>query len=199
VTDAEISTHSALGQTLNSLLAEARGEARLATKAASRWDRLGLALGLPSALLAGVAGAAGLATTAGRVPAAIMSLCVAALAGVGSFLNCDKRANEARRRAAMWQSVVTDGCLLAAFEGSRAPAFTIRNQIALLVARIEAIRVGDFDLVAESRNLGAGRIVELEADGRRASCAMCLHLSNWVDIHDCHDRDMLARSCTCPH
>lgn len=184
VTDAQISTHAGLGQTLNSLLADARREAGSASKAASRWNRLGIVLGLPTALLAGVAGAAGLATTAGRVPAAILSLCVAALAGVGSFLNCDKRANESRRLAARWQSVVTDVCLLTAFEGSRAPAAAIRDQIALLIARVEAIRVGDFDRAAELRDQGSGRKVGRKDHWVGSNCMPSLHLSNWVKMSD---------------
>src|SRR5437016_5220419 len=64
------------------------------SKRAALYGRAYYALGLPSVALAALAGAAGLASTAGRVPAAIIALVSAALGAAATFLNsAGQRAN----------------------------------------------------------------------------------------------------------
>lgn len=55
-------------------------------KLAKRWERVTLALGLPTAILSAVAGAVGLLSESGRIPAAITALVAAALVAAGTFL-----------------------------------------------------------------------------------------------------------------
>ncbi|MFI8930196.1 hypothetical protein ACIG3E_21235 [Streptomyces sp. NPDC053474] len=86
-----------------------RDEATLRVRRADRralwWAVVDVVLGFPAALLAGVSGAAGLATADARVPAAFLALLSAGLAAGAGFLRSDTRcvANKRARRA--WAAV----------------------------------------------------------------------------------------------
>jgi hypothetical protein len=182
--EAQIASHAALGVTMNSIIENARRESRRAAREAGLWKVIDIALGLPTAALAAVAGATGLASTAGRIPAAILALVAAALAAAGRFLVCSERANRANQRAAYWKTLATDGCLTAAFEGTRASAAEIRNQMAILVARQEAIGLGNFDRARVLREQGVGRIIAWPDSMISSACASSLHMPRWVDLSD---------------
>jgi hypothetical protein len=62
---------------------------------AKLWRGTNLVLGVPAAVLAAVAGATALATTAGRVAAGILALCAAGLGAVMTTLNAARRAEQA--------------------------------------------------------------------------------------------------------
>ncbi|MGH3882621.1 MAG: hypothetical protein ACRDRC_04345 [Pseudonocardiaceae bacterium] len=169
---------------MSTILENARREARRAKKSASIWRVVDVALGLPTAILAGLAGAAGLSSAAGRVPAAILALVAAALSAAGAFLKSAERAATAERHSALWQSLAADACLVAAFEGTKATAVEIRNQISLLIARQEAISLGDLDRAARLREVGPGRIIDSTDLVFLRSCATALHMPNWVRLYD---------------
>jgi hypothetical protein len=57
------------------------------SKRAAFWGRLNIAFGLPAVILAALAGATALASTAGRVPAAIIAFAAAIFTGASSWLN----------------------------------------------------------------------------------------------------------------
>lgn len=59
-------------------------EARNTATVARRWNIVYLALGLPTALVAAVAGAAGLASADGRVPAGVLAFVVAGASGAAA-------------------------------------------------------------------------------------------------------------------
>jgi hypothetical protein len=65
-------------------------------------------LGVPAAVLATIAGATGLASTAGRVPAAIIALVSAGLATATSFLNSNQNKVHNTRLSADWQKLADD-------------------------------------------------------------------------------------------
>ncbi|GAA0503427.1 hypothetical protein Ade02nite_35890 [Paractinoplanes deccanensis] len=75
---------------------------------ARRWGRVYFALGLPSAVLAGVAGATGLASTSGRIPAAIIALVAAGLGAAATFLDGARHREHHTAMSAAWQSLASD-------------------------------------------------------------------------------------------
>jgi hypothetical protein len=79
------------------------------------WATLDVALCFPAALLAGLAGATGLATTA-RVPAAVLALLSAGFSAGAGFLRSDVRriANKRSRRA--WGAVDAEARLVLALD-----------------------------------------------------------------------------------
>jgi hypothetical protein len=138
---------------------KAQEEARNAARAARQWSAVHLALGFPTAVLAAVAGATGLASTTGRIPAAILALVAASLSAGATFLKSDSRAAEAQRRAGALSILSTDARLVSAFEGNRARSAEIRNQLSLPVGRYDAILANDYDQARRLRDEGVGRPV----------------------------------------
>jgi hypothetical protein len=137
----------------------AGSEAKRASKSLRRWDAVFLGLGIPSAMISSVAGATGLGSAAGRIPAAALSLLAAAITAIATFLRSDARSSEARRRQAAWGSLAGDARLVSAFEGNRARTAHLRNQISLLQARQDAVREGSYEQAAKLRELGTGRLI----------------------------------------
>ncbi|MBT2367092.1 hypothetical protein J7E88_17710 [Streptomyces sp. ISL-10] len=80
---------------------EATRQKELAHRRAEFWTKTDIALGFPAALLAGTAGAAGLATADARIPAALLALASAGFAAGAGFLRSDtrRRANKRARHA----------------------------------------------------------------------------------------------------
>jgi len=68
-------------------------------------------LGLPAAVLATVAGATGLASTAGRVAAAIIALVAAGLTTAATFLNSDNNQRRNIVMSAAWSELADDARL----------------------------------------------------------------------------------------
>jgi hypothetical protein len=96
---------------LDQLIRDAGKKANNADHYADSWQYVHVVLGLLATVLAALAGAAALAATAGRIPAAIMALTAAGLAAANSFLRSDERydRNLARRNA--WQALERDARL----------------------------------------------------------------------------------------
>jgi hypothetical protein len=81
------------------------------------WQATDLVVGLSTAVLTAVAGATGLASTAGRVPAAVMALSAAALTAAVRFLGSNERYEKNRRRCIAWQVLGYEARLASAAEG----------------------------------------------------------------------------------
>lgn len=144
---------------IRDLVAYATTEAGAARKAARWWSLIHLWLGLPTAVVAAVAGITGLASTTGRVPAAILALAAACLSAASTFLGADGKATNSLRQAAAWTTLAADGRLVDAFEGNRAVSADLRNQLSLLLQRQDAILSGDLEVARQLREHGAGRVV----------------------------------------
>jgi hypothetical protein len=98
------------------VLEEARIGARRAKRRGKLWNATYLLLGLPAAVLAGVSGAAGLASPNARVAAAVLALLSAGFTAGSGFLRAEGRqqANLLRRYA--WQEVEVRARLVLARE-----------------------------------------------------------------------------------
>jgi hypothetical protein len=81
---------------------EATHQRKLAHRRAEFWAKAHIALGFPAALLAGTAGAAGLATADARIPAALIALASAGFAAGASFLRGDARCRANKRARHAW-------------------------------------------------------------------------------------------------
>jgi hypothetical protein len=104
-------TLDTLRQTADRLASDAERETALRLRSAARWDRAYLILGLPAAMLAAIAGATGLASTAGRVPAAVIALVSAGLSAAVIFLDSQKRAATDRALSGGWAQLAGDARL----------------------------------------------------------------------------------------
>lgn len=93
---------------LISLIAECDLRAYNTRQASKRWGSAYYLFGLPAAVLATISGAAGLASTAGRVPAAIIALVAAGLATAATFLNSSENKQQNSRLSAAWQELADD-------------------------------------------------------------------------------------------
>lgn len=93
---------------LDQLVDESDRYRRWHFKRAQLWGRVHIILGLPAAALSATAGATGLASTAGRVPAGILALVAAALAAGSSFLDSRSRAQWHDRLAGGWMVLRND-------------------------------------------------------------------------------------------
>jgi len=97
--------------TFRSLIAERDLNAFYLRRASRWWGRAYYVLGMPAVVLATIAGATGLASTAGRVPAAIIALIAAGLTAAATFLNsCDNQRNNIVMSAA-WSELADDARL----------------------------------------------------------------------------------------
>lgn len=82
------------------------------TRRTSRWwGRAYYLLGLPAAVLAAVAGATGLISAAGRVPAAIIALVAAGLTAAATFLKSDENQKNNIVMSAAWSELADDARL----------------------------------------------------------------------------------------
>ncbi|MBY8878554.1 hypothetical protein [Actinacidiphila acidipaludis] len=84
---------------------EARHKTHLADRRAAFWAFADIILGFPAALLAGVSGAAGLATADARTPAALLALASAGLAAGAGFLRSDSRRVGHKRARRAWAAL----------------------------------------------------------------------------------------------
>jgi hypothetical protein len=99
--------HDAMG-VLISLISDCDLRAYDTRRASKRWGSAYYFLGLPAAVLATIAGAAGLATAAGRIPAAIIALVAAGLATAATFLNSNENKQQNSKLSAAWQELADD-------------------------------------------------------------------------------------------
>ncbi|GAA4911238.1 hypothetical protein LX16_2594 [Stackebrandtia albiflava] len=136
-----------LSHTLRTEIKTLSDAARLAAEAEAKravlWGRVHLALGLPTAIVATVAGATSLISTTGRIAAGVLALCAAAMSAASSFLGSDTRASDAERRAAAFTTVAVDARVLATHGLDETDDGGLRRSLTSLVDRFEAIQVGD--------------------------------------------------------
>jgi hypothetical protein len=102
--------NDAMGVVL-SLIADCDLHAYNARSVGNWWGRAYYLLGLPSAVLATIAGAAALASAAGRVPAAIVALISAGLTTAATFLNSNENKQSNIKLSAAWQQLADDARL----------------------------------------------------------------------------------------
>ncbi|MFI9780161.1 hypothetical protein ACIHCV_36630 [Streptomyces sp. NPDC051956] len=98
------------------IITEAQIGARRAQRRAKLWHAMYLSLGFPAAVLAGISGAAGLASTDARVPAAILALLSAGFSAGSTFLRSDARHMTNLRRRYAWQNLETRARLALAYD-----------------------------------------------------------------------------------
>jgi hypothetical protein len=95
-------------QVLLSFIADCDLRAYNTRRASERWGSAYYLLVLPAAVLATIAGAAGLASTAGRIPIAIVALAAAGLATAATFLNNNEHKQRNGKLSAAWQELADD-------------------------------------------------------------------------------------------
>ncbi|MEV0438340.1 hypothetical protein AB0I84_13295 [Streptomyces spectabilis] len=95
---------------------EATLRVRLADRRALWWAVVDVVLGFPAALLAGISGAAGLATADARVPAAFLALFSAGLAAGAGFLRSDTRRVANKRARKAWAAVQDEAAIALAHD-----------------------------------------------------------------------------------
>jgi len=103
-----------LRDVLEDLVSEASEQSASYHAWAQLWRTTDLVVGLATAVLTAVAGATGLASTAGRIPAAIMALGAVALTAAARFLRSDQRYETNRRRHIAWEVLRRDARLAGA-------------------------------------------------------------------------------------
>ncbi|WP_328330526.1 MULTISPECIES: hypothetical protein [unclassified Streptomyces] len=84
---------------------EAHRKTTLANRRAAFWAVADIVLGFPAALLAAVSGAAGLATSDARTPAALLALTAAGLSAGAGFLRSDMRRMGHKRARKAWAAL----------------------------------------------------------------------------------------------
>jgi hypothetical protein len=87
---------------LRSLIAEGDLNAFDTRRTSRWWGRAYYLLGLPAAVLAAVAGATGLISAAGRIPAAVIALVAVGLTAAATFLNSDENQKSNIVMSAAW-------------------------------------------------------------------------------------------------
>ncbi|MFI1471146.1 hypothetical protein [Streptomyces wuyuanensis] len=105
ITPAPDGTAGRLRAEIEGLREEATRQRNLAHRRAEFWARADVALGFPAALLAGVAGATGLATADARIPAALLALASAGFAAGAGFLRSATRCRANKRARRAWAAV----------------------------------------------------------------------------------------------
>jgi hypothetical protein len=98
------------------VLVEAEQRVRSADRNVGFWTVIDIALGFPAAVLAGISGAAGLASSDARVPAAVLALVSAGFSAGAGFLRSDIRRAANRRSRLAWAEVEARARLLLAQE-----------------------------------------------------------------------------------
>jgi hypothetical protein len=101
-------TVDAVKELLQRLIAEARERAAWHEKHAARWARAYYTLGIPAAVLAGIAGATALASTTTRVVAGIIALTSAGISAAAIFLDSRNHQQHHRILAAKWSTLERD-------------------------------------------------------------------------------------------
>jgi hypothetical protein len=106
-----------LREELERLISDARQNSKKVARWAYIWQIADLGLGLAAAVVAAVAGATGLASTTGRVPAAILALTAAGLTAAARFLRSNERYETDWLKAVAWQELYQGASAASAAEG----------------------------------------------------------------------------------
>lgn len=104
-----------LRQRFDALIDEAQREAQAFGWYARFWNIVDLLTGAPAAVLAAVSGVTGLATTAGRLPAAVLALAAAAFAAGAAFLRSRSRYERSHRHRRAWRALEWDAQVARAY------------------------------------------------------------------------------------
>jgi hypothetical protein len=109
---------------------------------AKLWRGTNLALGVPAAVLAAVAGATALVSTAGRVAAGIIALFAAGLGAVMTTLNAARRAEQAHVSANAYLALRNDARRLRTIDLQSLSSEDARHELAELTGREAEINGG---------------------------------------------------------
>jgi hypothetical protein len=110
------------------------------------WNIVDALTGLPAAVLAALSGVTGLASTTGRIPAAVLALAAAAFAATATFMRGRERYERNHRRLRGWQALQWDGRLAKACYTSADPE-KLHRVLHQLVARRRAMMNDDYTAV----------------------------------------------------
>lgn len=121
---------------LQSLIADCDLHAYNTRSAGKWWGRAYYLLGLPAAILATIAGAAALASTAGRIPAAIVALISAGLTTAATFLNSNENKQNNIELSAAWQQLADDARLAVIAYGNIVNDFSATNRNDFLIQQV---------------------------------------------------------------
>jgi len=147
---------------LVSLIADCDLRAYDTRRTSKRWGSAYYLFGLPAAVLATIAGATGLASTTGRIAAAIIALIAAGLTTAATFLNSNVNKQHSSELSAGWQGLADDARLAVIRYGqnndqvtSTGQAFNSNNSLIEYVIRFNkqkaALLRGDTTPVPEER------------------------------------------------
>jgi hypothetical protein len=142
-------------QAMLSLIADCDLRAYDSERLSKRWASAYYVFGLPAAVLATIAGAAGLASTAGRIPAAIIALVSAGLTTAATFLNSNKNRQNNIELSAAWQELADDARLAVIRDRNsteKTPLYGENSLVGDLIVfnrRKSALRRGDLTPPAE--------------------------------------------------
>jgi hypothetical protein len=140
---------------LSQVVDRGKMEARAARSRARAWSRLYFVVGLPAAVLAAVAGAIALASTAGRVAAGIIALVSAGLTAAATFLDSATRQTSYDNLAAGWQVLANDAHLKLVVDVENDEWLTRESRVLLQ------------DLADRERKLLQGKAPDAEAEAER--------------------------------
>ena len=105
------STKDAIGRQLSNIEEAVKWSAQGQLEAAKLWRTVNLWVGVPAALLAGIAGVTALASTAGRIVAGIIAVAAAGLGAVAATLNAPKRAEVAEAAGNKYLAIQQDAAI----------------------------------------------------------------------------------------
>jgi hypothetical protein len=98
----------AISKEFHAIRQRAEGSALKEQSKARWWARLYFVVGLPAAVLAAIAGATALASTADHVVAGVIALIAAGLTAAATFLDSGTRRSAHENLAAAWQALAND-------------------------------------------------------------------------------------------
>lgn len=102
---------SGIRSELAKLISESEQAAKTHRGRTRFWRRMDVSLGLPAAITAAAAGATGLASAAGRIPAAIIALVSAALSATVVFLRAEQQVKRHAELSAAWWALASDASM----------------------------------------------------------------------------------------
>lgn len=134
------------------IVEEAARQARSARRWSAIWSGAFMTLGLPSTILAALAGSTGLASADLRVSAAILALISAGLTAASGFLRSDQKALDAKRRESAWLVLEAEARLVAGLEGYGDATAVARAWSRLLEQRKQILAGGYESALGEANN-----------------------------------------------
>jgi hypothetical protein len=124
------------------LESEAERQSRLWARRASWYSSLYVTLGLPAAILAAIAGATALASSAGRYAAGVIALLSSALTAAVTFLDSGKKRDQAAVISGRWDDLYDKVHVCRLTELSSFTADRSQQRLATFYAMESAIRSG---------------------------------------------------------